>query len=145
MTTAQLTAPDAAPTPRPRKAWLLAGGVLFALVLAGGLAAGTIPRLRQDRAVRDQATAAATQPPRVAVATATRVAPDAQRVLPGNCLALTEASIYPRTTGYLTRWTADIGDRVTAGQLLAEIATPEVDAPRRDSSPPQAAKSTRGS
>src|SRR5207249_3608541 len=35
---------------------------------------------------------------------------------------------YPRTTGYLKRWTVDRGDRVKAGQLLAEIATPEIDA-----------------
>ena len=43
-------------------------------------------------------------------------------------LPLTEIAIYPRTTGYLKRWTADVGDRVNAGQLLAEIATPEIDA-----------------
>src|SRR5207244_6267173 len=34
----------------------------------------------------------------------------------------------PRTTGYLKRWTVDMGDRVKAGQLIAEIATPEIDA-----------------
>jgi RND family efflux transporter MFP subunit len=128
MNTAQLTTPAAPPTPRTRWIWLLAGGVLFALVLVGGLAAGTIQRLKQEQTVRDQATAVAAQPPRVAVAIATRVAPDAHRLLPGNCLPLTEAAIYSRTTGYLKRWTADIGDRVKAGQLLAEIATPEVDA-----------------
>jgi RND family efflux transporter MFP subunit len=64
----------------------------------------------------------------VVVATAVRVAPDAERVLPGNCLPLTEIAIYPRTTGYLKWWKADRGDRVNAGQLLAEIATPEIDA-----------------
>jgi RND family efflux transporter MFP subunit len=128
MSTAQLTAPADTRTPRPRRLPLLVGGAVMALLLAGGLAAGTIPRLKQDRAVRDQAAATAAQPPRVATATAARVAPDAQRVLPGNCLPLTEAAIYARTTGYLKRWTADIGDRVKAGDLLAEIATPEIDA-----------------
>ncbi len=97
-------------------------------VLAGGFALGTVPRLRQEHAVRAQAEAASVRPPRVTVATATRVAPDAERVLPGNCLPLTEISVFPRTTGYLTRWTADIGDRVKAGQVLAEISTPEIDA-----------------
>ena len=116
------------PTTRARWSRLLALGVLIALLLAGGLVAGTIPRLSRDRAVRDLAATNTAQPPRVAVATATRVAPDAERVLPGNCLPLTEIAIYPRTTGYLKRWTVDIGDRVKAGQLLAEIATPEIDA-----------------
>lgn len=100
---------------------------LFVALVVGGWATGTIPRQKQQRAVEERAAAAATQPPRVAVAVATRVAPDAERVLPGNCLPLTEIAIYPRTTGYLKWWKADIGDRVKAGQLLAEIATPEID------------------
>src|SRR5262245_21493721 len=112
-------------TRRPR---VLALGLLFALLLAGGLIAGTIPKQNRLRAVQNLAATNAAQPPRVAVAIAARVAPDAERVLPGNCLPLTEAAIYPRTTGYLKRWTVDIGDRVKAGQLLAEIATPEIDA-----------------
>jgi len=41
--------------------------------------------------------------------------------------AFKDAPIYARTNGYLRRWTADIGTRVKAGQLLAEIDTPEVD------------------
>jgi RND family efflux transporter MFP subunit len=48
-------------------------------------------------------------------------------VLPGNTQALIDAPIYARTSGYLKRWYADIGTRVHAGQLLAEIETPEVD------------------
>src|SRR5262245_48214093 len=120
--------PHAEPTAHARWPRVVTLGVLFALLLAGGLVAGTIPRLKREQSVRDLAVANTAQPPRVAVATATRVAPDAERVLPGNCLPLTEIAIYPRTTGYLKRWTVDIGDRVTAGQLLAEIATPEIDA-----------------
>src|SRR5437762_2203370 len=91
---------------RHRRGWtrLLAGALLLALLAAGGLAAGTIPRMNRDRAVRQQTAAITAQPPRVAVATATRVAPDAERVLPGNCLPLTEIAIYPRTTGYLKWW-----------------------------------------
>jgi RND family efflux transporter MFP subunit len=50
------------------------------------------------------------------------------RELPGNAQAYLSAAIYGRTNGYLKRWLVDIGDRVQAGQLLAEIATPEVDA-----------------
>jgi RND family efflux transporter MFP subunit len=47
--------------------------------------------------------------------------------LPGSIQAREEATIYARTSGYLRRWLVDIGDGVAAGQLLAEIETPEVD------------------
>jgi RND family efflux transporter MFP subunit len=48
-------------------------------------------------------------------------------VLPGNVQAFIEAPIYARTNGYLKNWSTDIGSRVTKGQLLGEIETPEVD------------------
>ena len=51
-----------------------------------------------------------------------------EQVLPGNSTALTEASIRARTTGYIVKRPVDIDDRVAEGQLLAEIATPEIDA-----------------
>jgi RND family efflux transporter MFP subunit len=47
-------------------------------------------------------------------------------VLPGTVQANIDAPIYARTSGYLKRWLVDIGTRVKAGQLLAEIDTPEV-------------------
>ena len=48
-------------------------------------------------------------------------------VLPGTVQANLDAPIYARTNGYLKRWLVDIGTRVKAGQLLAEIDTPEVE------------------
>ena len=48
-------------------------------------------------------------------------------ILPGNIQANYEAPIYARTSGYLKRWLVDIGTPVKAGQLLAEIESPEVD------------------
>ncbi|HEX4137481.1 MAG TPA: efflux RND transporter periplasmic adaptor subunit, partial [Bryobacteraceae bacterium] len=48
-------------------------------------------------------------------------------VLPGNTQPLIDAPVYARTNGYLKKWYADIGTRVKAGDLLAEIETPEVD------------------
>jgi RND family efflux transporter MFP subunit len=48
-------------------------------------------------------------------------------VLPGNVSAFTDAPIYARTSGYVTRWYYDIGSRVKKGALLAEISAPEVD------------------
>ncbi len=48
-------------------------------------------------------------------------------VLPGNTQPLIDAPVYARTSGYLTKWYADIGTRVKAGEVLADIETPEVD------------------
>ncbi|HEY2468196.1 MAG TPA: efflux RND transporter periplasmic adaptor subunit [Terracidiphilus sp.] len=48
-------------------------------------------------------------------------------VLPGTTDPLNDTPIYARTNGYLRRWYVDIGTHVQAGQLLAEIDTPEVD------------------
>jgi RND family efflux transporter MFP subunit len=57
-----------------------------------------------------------------------KAASTAQEIdLPGTTEAFTEAPIYARTSGYLKRWFFDIGARVTRGQLLAEIETPELD------------------
>jgi RND family efflux transporter MFP subunit len=48
-------------------------------------------------------------------------------VLPGTVRAYIDAPIYARVNGYLKRWYVDIGAPVHAGQLLAEIETPELD------------------
>jgi RND family efflux transporter MFP subunit len=42
-----------------------------------------------------------------------------------------EASIYARTSGYIAHWSADLGARVKAGQALAQIAAPDLDAQLR--------------
>jgi RND family efflux transporter MFP subunit len=48
--------------------------------------------------------------------------------LPGETAAWYESTIYARVSGYVAKWNVDIGDRVGAGQLLATIDTPELDA-----------------
>ena len=47
--------------------------------------------------------------------------------MPGNVYAYSDASLYARTDGYLSKWYFDIGAHVRQGQLLAVISTPEVD------------------
>lgn len=54
-------------------------------------------------------------------------APAEEVVLPGNAQAYVATPIYARTNGYIKTWYFDIGAHVKAGQLLAEIETPEVD------------------
>jgi len=48
-------------------------------------------------------------------------------VLPGQTAAYTDAPIFAQTSGYLKKWYFDIGGKVKAGDVLAEIDTPEVD------------------
>ena len=47
--------------------------------------------------------------------------------LPGTLQGAIEATLYPRSSGYIVRWTKDIGASVKKGDLLAEIAAPEID------------------
>lgn len=65
--------------------------------------------------------------PTVSVIHPRRASPSQEIVLPANIQAFTDSPIYARTNGYLKRWYVDIGAHVKAGQLLAEIDTPEID------------------
>ncbi|MDB5965009.1 MAG: efflux transporter periplasmic adaptor subunit [Polaromonas sp.] len=47
--------------------------------------------------------------------------------LPGTLQGFVQSPIYARAGGYVKRWTKDIGARVSKGELLAEIETPEID------------------
>jgi RND family efflux transporter MFP subunit len=47
--------------------------------------------------------------------------------LPGTLQGFVQSPIYARAGGYVKRWTKDIGSRVSRGELLAEIETPEID------------------
>lgn len=46
--------------------------------------------------------------------------------LPGDIIAFEDSPVYARVNGYVSKWTVDIGARVKAGELLAEIETPEL-------------------
>jgi RND family efflux transporter MFP subunit len=50
-----------------------------------------------------------------------------QLQLPGQTMPYTDAPIFAQTSGYLKAWYFDIGAKVKAGDVLAEIDTPEVD------------------
>jgi RND family efflux transporter MFP subunit len=63
----------------------------------------------------------------VAVTTPSVGADALEVTLPANTQAFIDTPIYARTNGYLKHWYADIGTHVKAGQVLAEIETPELD------------------
>ena len=65
--------------------------------------------------------------PEVAVVTPLRGVGSQELVLPGQVEANYEAPIHARVSGYIKMWYEDIGAHVKAGQLLAEIDTPDLD------------------
>ena len=119
-----MTAMPSDPAPR-RSHGAIAIVVLVALAAIASAAWGIMARERAlsdlSRETREMAvvTVAVTKPVK---------GPASENVsLPGNVLAFTDAAIFARTTGYLKTRHADIGSRVKAGQVLAEIDTPDVD------------------
>jgi RND family efflux transporter MFP subunit len=105
------------------RVWILVAVIIA--VCAGVLVFGIMPRLEARDALKKES-----QNLNVPTVSVTKPKPrdGAQElVLPGNIQPFIEAPIYARTTGYLKRWHVDIGARVKAGQLLAEIDTPEID------------------
>ena len=118
-----ITPPPKLPPATPRKALLVVGVVLLVLVVGGALIFMT--RARSQRVLADETQAQAV--PSVAVVHPTAEKSDQELVLPGSLQAYVESPIYARTNGYLIRWYKDIGSRVSQGELLADIDTPEVD------------------
>ena len=114
--------PDLPPAP-PRKALTIVGVLLLVLLLAGGIT--MVARVTHERALAKETEIETV--PTVAVVHPLPEKPDEDLVLPGSLLAYEESPIYARTSGYLVRWYKDIGSRVTKGELLAKIDTPEVD------------------
>jgi multidrug efflux system membrane fusion protein len=114
--------PEVPPAP-PRRALMIVGVLLLVLLVAGGLTL-------LDRVTRERALAKETERdtvPTVAVVYPQLEKPDEDLVLPGSLQAYEESPIYARTSGYLVRWYKDIGSRISKGELLAKIDTPEVD------------------
>jgi RND family efflux transporter MFP subunit len=105
-----------------RGIWVL---LIAALGLAIAVYAGLHDRRGADAALKRATKAAAV--PTVAVVYPAASSPSDELVLPGTARAFTDAPIYARANGYLKKWYADIGARVTQGQILAEIETPELD------------------
>ncbi len=111
------------PPPKSGRGFLFLLVVILVVVIV--VVAGVVPRMRAKAALKEETDKSAV--PSVDVIQPKQGAPHQEIVLPGNIQAFTDAPIYARTNGYLKKWYVDIGARVKAGQLLAEIDTPEVD------------------
>src|SRR5262245_6349162 len=101
---------------------------LLGLLFFGSLlTVGILPRIKRQKKIMEASQAVKDSVPNVNVIKAERAPAVSELELPGNIEAIQTTPISARTNGYLRCWYADIGDRVKAGQLLAEIDTPEVD------------------
>jgi RND family efflux transporter MFP subunit len=95
-------------------------------LLAGGLSLGAWGNYSQQQQVMTTAEQERDFVPSLRVATVA-ASPDTMSVtLPGTTAAFDDANIFARATGYIAKRNVDIGDHVKQGELLAELAVPEL-------------------
>ena len=104
---------------------LLGGGTL--LLLLGGLGIGGWRHYQAELAVAATAQQSRTLVPDVRVASVRAADSQITISLPATTLAFEAANVFARTSGYIEKRYIDIGDRVKAGALLADITAPELD------------------
>jgi RND family efflux transporter MFP subunit len=108
---------------RGRRLFAIGGFVLLAIGLSlGGW---------KDYSLKQEIMATAKQErdfvPSLRIATVEANPATVSVTLPGTTAAFAAANIFARATGYIAKRNVDIGDRVKAGDLLAELAVPELD------------------
>ena len=113
------------PPPRTLLRDLRLAGIGFAALIAAILLYGMISRAAENSRLHELTEAEAV--PNVAVALPKREEHLAGLELPGRLEAFIRAPIYARVPGYLKSWKYDIGSKVKAGEVLAEIDTPDLD------------------
>jgi RND family efflux transporter MFP subunit len=104
----------------------------IAVVVAIGLVLGFFFVHRQKMAAEarlaEATSESAAQAPAVDMVTITPTIGAQTLALPGETAAWDATMIYARVNGYVAKWFVDIGDNAKAGQTLATIETPELDA-----------------
>jgi RND family efflux transporter MFP subunit len=99
---------------------MLAGIVLIVIVITG-------VRSREEASARLREWTDEQAIPTVAVTLPEAKVTNPTLDLPGRLEAFQRAPIFARVQGYLKSWSADIGARVKAGQVIAEIEAPDLD------------------
>ena len=99
----------------------LVAGVAAVLVVVTGI------RAREDSDAKLKEWTDNQAMPSVAVALPDAKVLNATLDLPGRLEAYYRAPIFARVSGYLKSWNADIGAKVKAGQVIAEIEAPDLD------------------
>jgi RND family efflux transporter MFP subunit len=123
MTSIEHTSPSAPPTGQGK---IRLGVICFVIGLIVLFVLGYLPRQHNRAQLAAMAQEARSAVPEVTVVTP-HFAAGADLMLPGNIQAIEVTTINARTSGYLNRRYVDIGSRVKAGQVMAEIESPDVD------------------
>lgn len=111
--------------PSRAKLWTLA--LLAVALIAVAFITGYWPRHRREALLVAEANVESHTDPVVNVVTVVQSSGKSELSLPGNIQAVTESPVLARASGYVQKRYADIGDRVSQNQLLAEIEAPELD------------------
>jgi RND family efflux transporter MFP subunit len=119
-----MSQPDRDPS-RPVPHRLRRVGGVFLLIAIAIVVFGLVSRAAQSSRLHDLTEAQAV--PTVAIVVPSSVENHAGLDLPGRLEAYIRAPIYARVPGYLKNWKHDIGGKVKAGDVLAEIDTPDLD------------------
>ncbi|MBZ5596055.1 MAG: efflux RND transporter periplasmic adaptor subunit [Acidobacteriia bacterium] len=122
------SAPQARQPEPPSRMTLGALSAVGIVVVVAAFFAGYLPHRKREAMLVAEAKSADEALPSVTVVGVVQSPGKVSLVLPGNIQAVTEAPVLSRATGYVRKRYVDIGDRVPAGQLLAEIEAPELDA-----------------
>jgi RND family efflux transporter MFP subunit len=112
-------------TARPDRRGLQLAGVSFLVLFVAVVVYGLVSRAAQNSSLHDLTEAQAV--PNVAVIAPSSAENRSGLELPGRLEAFIRAPIYARVPGYLKSWKHDIGSKVKAGDLLAEIDAPDLD------------------
>jgi RND family efflux transporter MFP subunit len=117
----------------PQKVWHPSAVTVWAIFLTAivlivvAFFSGYLPLQKRRDLIAGEARDQERALPRVEVVEVGHSSDKSELELPGNIQAITEAPILARADGYIERRLVDIGDRVQAGQPLAEVEAPEMD------------------
>src|SRR5580704_9042771 len=100
-------------------------GIVVAICAVLIVTYGLVSRAAQTAHLRDQTDERAV--PTVVLISPKPTKGETGLELPGRLQAYISAPIYARVSGYLKDWKHDIGSKVRAGDVLAEIDTPDLD------------------
>ena len=104
--------------------WVIFLALTIIIVVA--FVAGYLPNQERRQVIAAEAKAGLHAAPRVETIVVARSDRKSGLTLPGNIQPIAEAPILARADGYIKKRLVDIGDRVKAGQPVAELEAPEL-------------------
>jgi RND family efflux transporter MFP subunit len=125
--TAQETGVKASQRSKPGRGPVVIFFLVLACLVGAGIVGGLLPRLSREKGLLAAAQEVTDRKPAV-IATPAHFSTVQNTIdLPGDLQAVIESPIFARADGYIKTRFSEMGDRVKAGQVMAELETPELD------------------